>query len=132
VDYTEDPANVPGNYGDATLAPITRAQRFSNHQRGQTQVRERFSAVADGGQLVSVVLVPLAELPTAGIGQAAVRVAVTPAVGVLLLTTAVLLAVSKPWGKPDSAAAEPGATLPSRSQHVGPDRDLHGPLACRR
>jgi hypothetical protein len=41
---------------------------------------------------------PLAELPTTGIGQAAVRVMLAPAVGVLLLTAAVVLAVSKPWG----------------------------------
>jgi hypothetical protein len=42
---------------------------------------------------------PLAELPTAGIGQVAVRVMLAPTVGVLLLTTAVVLAVSKPWGQ---------------------------------
>jgi hypothetical protein len=43
--------------------------------------------------------VPLAELPTAGIGQVAVRVTTAPIVGVLLLTTAVVLAVYKPWGQ---------------------------------
>jgi hypothetical protein len=43
--------------------------------------------------------VPPAELPGAGIGQLAVRAATAPAVGVLLLTTAVALAVSKPWGR---------------------------------
>jgi hypothetical protein len=42
---------------------------------------------------------PLAELPTAGIGQVAVRVMLAPTLGVLLLTTAVVLAVSKPWGQ---------------------------------
>jgi hypothetical protein len=49
--YTEDPTGVPGKYGDATLAEITRSQTFTKRQRGQTQVRERFSAVADGGQV---------------------------------------------------------------------------------
>jgi hypothetical protein len=43
--------------------------------------------------------VPLAELPAAGIGQVAVRVTTAPIVGVLLLTTAVVLAVYKPWGQ---------------------------------
>jgi hypothetical protein len=42
---------------------------------------------------------PLADLPTAGIGQVAVRVMLAPTVGVLPLTTAVVLAVSKPWGQ---------------------------------
>jgi hypothetical protein len=42
---------------------------------------------------------PLTELPTAGIGQLAVRVMLAPTVGVLLLTTAVVLAVYKPWGQ---------------------------------
>jgi hypothetical protein len=42
---------------------------------------------------------PLAELAGAGIDQVAVRAATTPAVGVLLLTTAVVLAVYKPWGR---------------------------------
>lgn len=41
---------------------------------------------------------PLAVLPAAGIGQVAVRVIMAPIVGVLLLTTAVVLAVYKPWG----------------------------------
>jgi hypothetical protein len=49
--YTEDPAGVPGKYGDATLAEITRSQTFAKQARGQTQVRESFSAVADGGQV---------------------------------------------------------------------------------
>jgi hypothetical protein len=49
--YTEDPAGVPGKYGDDRLADVTRSQAFTKQQRGQTQVRETFSAVADGGQL---------------------------------------------------------------------------------
>jgi hypothetical protein len=49
--YTEDPAAVPGKYHDAALAAVTRSQRFTKTQRGQTQVRETFSAVAEGGQL---------------------------------------------------------------------------------
>jgi hypothetical protein len=47
--YTENPAAVPGKYGDATLADITRSQTFTKERRGQTQVRERLSAVADTG-----------------------------------------------------------------------------------
>jgi hypothetical protein len=42
---------------------------------------------------------PLAELPGAGIGPVAVRAATAPTLGVLLLTTAVVLAVYKPWGR---------------------------------
>jgi len=49
--YTEDPAGVPGKYGDATLADITRSQPFTKTHRGQTQVRESFSAVGEGGQV---------------------------------------------------------------------------------
>jgi hypothetical protein len=49
--YTEDPTGVPGKYGDATLADITRSQTFTKQQRGQTQVRETFAAVADRGQV---------------------------------------------------------------------------------
>jgi hypothetical protein len=49
--YTEDPAGIPGKYGDATLADITRSQTFTKARRGQTQVRESFSAVADSGQV---------------------------------------------------------------------------------
>jgi hypothetical protein len=49
--YTEDPAGVPGRYGDGRLAYITRSQTFTKQQRGQTQVRETFSAVADRGQV---------------------------------------------------------------------------------
>lgn len=44
--YTEDPTGVPGKYGDGRLADITRSQTFTKEQRGQTQVRETFSAVA--------------------------------------------------------------------------------------
>jgi hypothetical protein len=47
--YTEDEAGVPGKYRDAKLADITRSQTFSKERRGETQVRERFSAVADSG-----------------------------------------------------------------------------------
>jgi hypothetical protein len=47
--YTEDPAAVPGKYGDATLANITRSQTFTKTRSGQTQVRETFAAVADSG-----------------------------------------------------------------------------------
>jgi len=49
--YTEDPAGVPGKYGDAALAGITRSQTVTKAHRGQTQVRESFSAVAEGGQV---------------------------------------------------------------------------------
>jgi hypothetical protein len=47
--YTEDPAAVPGKYHDGTLAHITRSQAFTKEQRGETHVRETFSAVADSG-----------------------------------------------------------------------------------
>jgi hypothetical protein len=47
--YTEDPASVPGKYGDGTLADITRSQTFTKERRGETQVRETFSAVSDTG-----------------------------------------------------------------------------------
>jgi hypothetical protein len=49
---------------------------------------------------------PLAQLPTAGIGQLAVRVMLAPTVGVLLLTRRWCLRSPSPGGKPDSAAAE--------------------------
>jgi hypothetical protein len=49
--YTEDPAGVPGRYGDATLAAITCSQTFTKQQRGVSQVHETFSAVADSGQV---------------------------------------------------------------------------------
>jgi hypothetical protein len=42
---------------------------------------------------------PPADLPGAGIGPVAVRAATAPTLGVLLLTTAVVLAVFKPWGR---------------------------------
>jgi hypothetical protein len=47
----------------------------------------------------SALAVPPAELPGAGIGQVAVRAATAPAMGVLLMTAAVALAVFKPWGR---------------------------------
>jgi hypothetical protein len=49
--YTEDPAGVPGKYKDAKLAHVTRSQTFSKERRGETQVRESFSAVAESGEL---------------------------------------------------------------------------------
>jgi hypothetical protein len=49
--YTEDPAGVPGKYGDGVLARITRTQTFSKEQRGETRVRETFSAVGQGGDV---------------------------------------------------------------------------------
>jgi hypothetical protein len=49
--YTEDPASVPGKYGDGRLADITRSQTFTKQRRGETQVRETFSAVADSGSV---------------------------------------------------------------------------------
>src|SRR5262245_1720908 len=48
--YTEDPAAVPGKYRDAKLAHITRSQIFTKETRGQTDVREKFSAVSDTGE----------------------------------------------------------------------------------
>src|SRR5262249_46044834 len=49
--YTEDPAGVPGKYRDGKLAHIPRSQTFTKEQRGETQVRETFSAVADDGEV---------------------------------------------------------------------------------
>jgi hypothetical protein len=49
--YTEDPAGVPGKYGDGALARITRSQTFSKARRGETQVRETFSAVTERGEI---------------------------------------------------------------------------------
>jgi len=49
--YTEDPAGVPGKYDDAALAHITRARTFCKERRGETRVRESFSAVAERGEL---------------------------------------------------------------------------------
>jgi hypothetical protein len=49
--YTEDPAGVPGKYDDGVLAQITRSQTSSKERRGETQVRETFSAVAERGEV---------------------------------------------------------------------------------
>jgi hypothetical protein len=49
--YTEDPAGVPGKYDDGALAEITRSQTFSKERRGETHVREDFSAVAERGEV---------------------------------------------------------------------------------
>jgi hypothetical protein len=49
--YTEDPAAVPGKYRDALLADISRSQTFTKARRGETQVRETFSAVAENGSV---------------------------------------------------------------------------------
>ena len=49
--YTEDPAGIPGRYRDGKLAHITRSQTFTKEHRGETQVRESFSAVADNGEI---------------------------------------------------------------------------------
>ena len=49
--YTEDPAGVPGKYGDAVLAGITRSQTFTKEQPGETHVRESFSAVSERGEV---------------------------------------------------------------------------------
>jgi hypothetical protein len=49
--YTEDPAGVPGKYEDGVLAQITRSQTFSKERRGETHVRETFSAVAERGEV---------------------------------------------------------------------------------
>jgi hypothetical protein len=47
----------------------------------------------------TVLAVPLADLPATGIGPAAIRVMAGPTIGVLMMTAAVVLAVSKPWGR---------------------------------
>src|SRR5215510_16046912 len=49
--YTEDPAAVPGKYHDAALARVTRTQVFSKERRGETRVRETFSAVGERGEV---------------------------------------------------------------------------------
>src|SRR5262249_7928543 len=49
--YTEDPAGVPGRYEDGALARITRSQTFGKERRGETHVRETFSAVAESGEI---------------------------------------------------------------------------------
>jgi len=51
LSYTEDPAGVPGKYRDARLPHITRSQTFTKEARGETRVRETFSAVADDGEV---------------------------------------------------------------------------------
>src|SRR4029450_8507123 len=47
--YTEDPSAVPGKYRDGKLAAIKRSQTFTKERRGETDVRETFSAVAESG-----------------------------------------------------------------------------------
>ena len=49
--YTEDPAGISGKYRDAKLARITRSQTFKKETRGETNVRETFSAVAESGEV---------------------------------------------------------------------------------
>lgn len=49
--YTEDPEAVPGKYRDGKLAHVTRSQSFTKERRGETLVRETFSAVADSGEV---------------------------------------------------------------------------------
>ncbi|HMF93450.1 MAG TPA: hypothetical protein VKE96_04115 [Vicinamibacterales bacterium] len=51
LSYTEDPAGIPGKYRDAKLARITRSQTFTKETRGETRVRETFSAVAESGEV---------------------------------------------------------------------------------
>jgi hypothetical protein len=49
--YTEDPAGVPGKYDDGVLAHVTRSQTFTKERRGETEVSETFSAVAEQGEV---------------------------------------------------------------------------------
>jgi hypothetical protein len=49
--YTEDPKGVPGKYKDAKLAAIMRSQTFSKERRGETTVKESFSAVAEDDEV---------------------------------------------------------------------------------
>jgi hypothetical protein len=49
--YTEDPAGVPGKDKDAALARVMRSQNFSKERRGETEVRESFSALAEHGEV---------------------------------------------------------------------------------
>jgi hypothetical protein len=49
--YTEDPTAVPGKYDDGALARITRSQTFSKERRGETHVRETFSAASERGEV---------------------------------------------------------------------------------
>ena len=51
LSYTEDPVGVPGKYRDAKLARISRSQTFTKEHRGETRVRETFSAVAESGEI---------------------------------------------------------------------------------
>ena len=54
--YTEDAEAVPGKYRDGKLAEITRSQTFTKERRGETQVRETFSAVASDGAEIHLAL----------------------------------------------------------------------------
>ena len=49
--YTEDPQSVPGKYGDGKLAQIKRSETFTKERRGETRVREEFSAVGESGEI---------------------------------------------------------------------------------
>src|SRR5262249_1946074 len=49
--YTEDPAGVPGKNGDGPLPHISRSQMFIKERRGETHVRETFSAVGEHGEV---------------------------------------------------------------------------------
>ena len=49
--YTEYPAGIPGKYRDARLAHITRSQTMTMRHRGETVVRETFSAEGDNGDV---------------------------------------------------------------------------------
>jgi hypothetical protein len=49
--YTEDPAGIPGKYKDAEIAQIKRSQTFTKEQKGETQVREIFSAEGKRGEV---------------------------------------------------------------------------------
>jgi hypothetical protein len=49
--YTEDPSGVPGRYGDAALARITRSHTISKERSGETLVRESFRAVGELGKV---------------------------------------------------------------------------------
>jgi len=47
--YTEDPAGVPEKYKDGELAQIKRSQIFTKDRKGETRVREIFSAESRKG-----------------------------------------------------------------------------------
>src|SRR5262245_30313660 len=51
----EDPAGILGKYRDAKLARITGSQTFTKETRGETRVRETFSAVAEEDQVINIV-----------------------------------------------------------------------------